>query len=56
MLNTGRSFLYQAPWYGLFPGAVITLSVLSLNALADALQAIVDRSGAGRVGSPERTV
>lgn len=56
MLNTGRSFLYQAPWYGLFPGAVITLSVLSLNALADALQAVVDRGGAGRVGSPERTV
>jgi peptide/nickel transport system permease protein len=48
MLNTGRSFLFQAPWYGLFPGVVITASVLALNALADALQAIVDRSGAGR--------
>ena len=31
MLNTGRSFLHQAPWYGLFPGIVITLSVLSLE-------------------------
>jgi peptide/nickel transport system permease protein len=48
MLNTGRSFLHQAPWYGLFPGVVITLSVLSLNAVADALQAVVDRGGAGR--------
>jgi peptide/nickel transport system permease protein len=48
MLNTGRSFLYQAPWYGLFPGVVITVSVLALNAVADALQAVVDRSGAGR--------
>lgn len=48
MLNTGRSFLYQAPWYGLFPGLVITVSVLSLNALADALQRVVDRGGAGR--------
>ena len=48
MLNTGRSFLHQAPWYGLFPGVVITLSVLSLNALADTLQTVVDRGGAGR--------
>jgi peptide/nickel transport system permease protein len=55
MLNTGRSFLYQAPWYGLFPGAVITLSVLSLNALADALQAVVDRGGAGRAAGTART-
>jgi peptide/nickel transport system permease protein len=38
MLNTGRSFLYQAPWYGLFPGIMITLAVLSLNGLADGLQ------------------
>jgi peptide/nickel transport system permease protein len=55
MLNTGRSFLYQAPWYGLFPGAVITLTVLSLNALSDALQAIVDRGGAGRATGSART-
>ena len=54
MLNTGRSFLYHAPWYGLFPGAVITVSVLSLNALADALQAVVDRGGAGRAVGAER--
>lgn len=54
MLNTGRSFLYQAPWYGLFPGAVITVSVLALNALADTLQAVVDRSGAGRLAAAER--
>jgi peptide/nickel transport system permease protein len=55
MLNTGRSFLYQAPWYGLFPGAVITLSVLALNALADAMQAVVDRGGAGRLRAVART-
>jgi peptide/nickel transport system permease protein len=54
MLSTGRSFLHQAPWYGLFPGVVITLSVLSLNALADTLQAIVDRGGAGRALGAER--
>ena len=54
MLNAGRSFLHQAPWYGLFPGIVITLSVLSLNALADTLQTLVDRGGAGRAVSAER--
>jgi peptide/nickel transport system permease protein len=54
MLNTGRSFLYQAPWYGLFPGIVITASVLSLNAVADALQAVVDRGGAGRLAAGAR--
>lgn len=53
MLNTGRSFLYQAPWYGLFPGVLITVSVLALNALADALQALVDRSGAGRTAAAD---
>jgi peptide/nickel transport system permease protein len=54
MLNTGRSFLHQAPWYGLFPGVVITVSVLSLNALADTLQEVVDRGGAGRALSAQR--
>lgn len=42
MLNTGRSFLHQSPWYGLFPGIALTLTVLSLNNLADGLQPIVD--------------
>jgi peptide/nickel transport system permease protein len=49
MLNAGRSFLHHAPWYGLFPGLMITAAVLSLNALADALQAaLVSRSGGPR--------
>jgi peptide/nickel transport system permease protein len=55
MLNTGRSFLFQAPWYGLFPGLVITTCVLALNAVADTLQTIVDRGGAGRSASGART-
>ena len=54
MLNTGRSFLFQAPWYGLFPGLVITACVLALNAVADALQAVVDRGGAGRATAGAR--
>ena len=54
MLNTGRSFLHQAPWYGLFPGVVITLSVLCLNALADVLRSLVDRGSTGRAAGPGR--
>lgn len=48
MLNTGRSFLYQAPWYGLFPGIMITLAVLALNGLADGLQRIFAGAAPGR--------
>jgi peptide/nickel transport system permease protein len=51
MLNTGRSFLHQAPWYGLFPGIAITGTVLSLNIVADALQAVL----AGEGGAGART-
>ncbi|HLE45168.1 MAG TPA: ABC transporter permease [Methylomirabilota bacterium] len=47
MLNTGRSFLYQAPWYGLFPGIMITLAVLALNGLADGLQRVFAGAAAG---------
>ncbi|HEX8968497.1 MAG TPA: ABC transporter permease, partial [Chloroflexota bacterium] len=38
MLNNGRNFLVQAPWLGLFPGVVITITILGLNALSDALR------------------
>jgi peptide/nickel transport system permease protein len=48
MLNTGRGFLHLAPWYGLFPGLVLTIAVLALNAVADGLQAVLDVTGAGR--------
>jgi peptide/nickel transport system permease protein len=40
MLSTSRGYLYQAWWYGLFPGVALTLLVLSLNHLADAAQRI----------------
>ncbi|MBI4013139.1 MAG: ABC transporter permease [Candidatus Rokubacteria bacterium] len=51
MLNTGRSFLYQAPWYGLFPGVMITLAVLALNGLADGLQRVFGGGAAGAGGA-----
>jgi peptide/nickel transport system permease protein len=42
MLNTGRSFLNQAPWYAIFPGLTLTILILALNFLADALQQALD--------------
>lgn len=38
MLNAGRNFLAQAPWLGLFPGLAITIMILGLNALGDAMR------------------
>jgi peptide/nickel transport system permease protein len=38
MLDSGRNFLSQAPWLGIFPGLAVTLTILGLNALGDALR------------------
>jgi ABC-type dipeptide/oligopeptide/nickel transport system permease subunit len=43
MLSAGKDFLYRVPWYGVFPGLALTVVVLSLNALGDAAQRLVDR-------------
>lgn len=43
MLSTSKDFLYRSPWYGVFPGAALALLVLSLNALGDIAQRVVDR-------------
>lgn len=42
MLYEGRDFLRQAPYLVLFPGAAITLSVISLNLLGDGLRDALD--------------
>ncbi|MBI3976708.1 MAG: ABC transporter permease [Chloroflexi bacterium] len=42
LLSAGRSFIHQAPWYGLFPGLAIMVVLLSLNILADAWQDTAD--------------
>ena len=54
MLNTGRSFLHQAPWYGLFPGIVITLSVLSAQRPRRPAPGRRRPRGAGRAVGAER--
>ncbi len=42
LLDAARNYLDQAPWYGLFAGVAITLLVLALNALGDALRVALD--------------
>jgi ABC-type dipeptide/oligopeptide/nickel transport system permease subunit len=38
MINEGRSFLRQAPWISLVPGAMMALTVLTVNLLGDGLR------------------
>ncbi len=42
MLYEGRDFLRQAPYLVIFPGAAITLAVISLNLLGDGLRDALD--------------
>ncbi len=48
MLSTGRSYLFEAPWYSLVPGGAIFLLVLSLNLIGDGLQDLADPRRARR--------
>jgi peptide/nickel transport system permease protein len=42
MINEGRGFLRQAPWISLAPGAMIALTVLSINLFGDGLRDALD--------------
>ena len=42
MVNTGRQFLYNAPWLSFVPSAAIMLAVLSFNFLGDGLRDVLD--------------
>ncbi len=42
MLSEGRTFLRDAPWMTVFPGAAIMLSVLTANLLGDGLRDALD--------------
>jgi peptide/nickel transport system permease protein len=44
LLQKGYSNLYKSYWYPLFPGIVILVAVLALNALGDNLQRVLDPS------------
>lgn len=42
MLNDSRAYLREAPWYGLWPGVALTLLLVALNYLSDALREALD--------------
>ena len=42
MLDSSRSYLREAPWYGIFPGLALSLLLLGLNFLADAVRDALD--------------
>ena len=42
MLSVSRGYLHQAPWYAVFPGAIITLLVLALSTFTDGLRDALD--------------
>ncbi|MCC7280816.1 MAG: ABC transporter permease [Acetobacteraceae bacterium] len=47
MLRTGKSYLYEAPTYAVLPGIVLTLSILSLDAIGRAMAAVLERDEPG---------
>ena len=42
MLRTGKSFLHDAPTYAVFPGLVLTLTILSLDTLGRTLASVLE--------------
>jgi peptide/nickel transport system permease protein len=47
MLREAQSFLTANPWYAIFPGSAIALTVLGLNLLGDGLRDLLDPKTAG---------
>jgi ABC-type dipeptide/oligopeptide/nickel transport system permease subunit len=47
MLRTGKSYLHEAPTYAVLPGLVLTLSILSLDAIGRAMAAALERDEPG---------
>jgi ABC-type dipeptide/oligopeptide/nickel transport system permease subunit len=43
MLRAGKSYLYDAPTYAVLPGVMLTLTILSFDALGRALAAVLGR-------------
>ncbi len=42
MLNDSRAYLREAAWYGLWPGLALTVLLIGLNYLSDALRDALD--------------
>ena len=55
VLAEGRSYLQQAPWLTLFPGAAIMASILGLNLFGDGLRDLLDPKLRGVSGAARET-
>ena len=47
MLKDAQNFLGLSPWYAIFPGGAIALTVLGLNLLGDGLRDLLDPKSVG---------
>ncbi|MSP50462.1 MAG: ABC transporter permease [Alphaproteobacteria bacterium] len=57
MLRTGKSYLYDAPYYAVLPGIVLTLTILSLDTLGRTLAWVLeDRHELAEEAAPDRMV
>ncbi|MET0742007.1 MAG: ABC transporter permease, partial [Microvirga sp.] len=56
MLRTGKAFLHEAPTYAVLPGLVLTLTILSLDAIGRALAALLEDRHAEGVDTVERVL
>ncbi|WP_439496241.1 ABC transporter permease [Bosea sp. (in: a-proteobacteria)] len=55
MLRTGKSYLYEAPYYAVLPGLILTLTILSFDTIGKELTRLLEhRQGAGSPGEMER--
>jgi ABC-type dipeptide/oligopeptide/nickel transport system permease subunit len=56
MLRTGKNYLYEAPYYAILPGIVLTLTILSFDTIGRALTEILeDRHDSGAGLKPQET-
>ena len=39
LISESREYMFNAPWYGIFPGVAIAATVLSLSAVSDRVRA-----------------
>ena len=47
MVNEGRDFLISAPWFSVFPGLAIALTILSFNIVGDTVRSNISRAPGG---------
>ena len=49
MINSGRQFIYQAPWLALLPGAAVIIAVFAINLIGDGFRDAADPRSSQRV-------